>query len=369
MIPEAPSERVSGRAAWDHGRVQLSSVALRLVAVGGMVGAGAMLAPVAMAHGLVPAAPPDAATILLGWDFEPAVALPLLLTAVLWWRLLGAIDRAHPGHRVPRRQRWTFLGGLATIAFALMSGVARYDTTLFSLHMVQHLLLTLVAPPLLAFGAPVMQILRAASPRTRTRLILPVLHSRVVSIVGHPVVAWLAFAAVMWGSHFSALFDLSLEDPIVHEFEHGLFLAAGLLFWWPVVGLDPAPHRMSHAGRIAYVFLQMPQNSFLAMAILFAGSPLYAHYVSLGAPYGIDALADQRLAAGIMWFVADVIFLIATLAVLGEWMRNEGRDQAAAERRADGERARIRDREAALQRRLTAGPADQAGPDSSIRDR
>ncbi len=341
--------------------VHLPLVARRLVGLSGSVVFATMLAPVARAHGAVPEARPDAATLLLGWDLEPTVALPLLIIAILWWRLLSAIDRTHPEHRVPNRQRWAFLGGLAAIAVALLSGLARYDTTLFSLHMVQHLLLTLVAPPLLALGAPVTQILRVAAPRTRTRLILPLLQSRLVSIVGHPVFAWLAFATVMWGSHFSALFDLALEDRAIHELEHALFLAVGLLFWWPVIGLDPAPHRMRHAARMGYVFLQMPQNSFLAMAILFAGSPLYAHYVSLGAPYGIHALADQRLAAGIMWFVADVIFLIATLAVLAGWMRSERRDEPAAERRADVERAAISEREAALRTRRESGGDGQSG--------
>jgi putative copper resistance protein D len=316
----------------------------------------AMAAPVA-AHGAVPAEPPDAANLLLGWSFEPALVLPLLAAAVAWRWLVGAADRAHPDHPVPAFRRWSFLAGLFAIAVALQSGIERYDTTLFSIHMVQHILLTLVAPPLLALGAPVTQLLRAASPATRTRWILPLLRSRLVSVVSHPVVAWLVFVSVMWATHFSPLFDLSLEEPLVHDIEHILFLGSALLFWWPVVGLDPAPRRMGHSGRLLYLFLQMPQNSFLAMAILFAGAPLYPHYVTLGAPYGIDALADQRLAAGLMWFVGDVIFLAALLAVLAGWMRSEDRGAAAAERRADVERGAIREREAAHRLRR-AGDAE-----------
>jgi putative copper resistance protein D len=255
-----------------------------------------------------------------------------------------------------------FLGGLAVIAVALQSGLARYDTTLFSLHMVQHLLLTLVAPPLLVLAAPITQLLRAASPATRQRVILPVLHSRIMGVIGHPVVAWLVFTGVMWGTHFSVLFNQSLEDRLVHDLEHGLFLAAGLLFWWPLVAVDPAPGRMTYPARIAYVFLQLPQGSFLAMAILFAERPLYAHYVTLGAPYGIDALADQRLAAGIMWFVGDVIFLVATLAVLAAWMRSESRSSDAADRRIDVERVALREREAAFRARRTGATTDQPDP-------
>jgi putative membrane protein len=339
--------------------------AARLAALGAAAGTGGIawaagataLASAVAAHGPVPAEAPDPATLLLGWSFEPLVLLPLLAIGVGWWRLLGAVDRAHPEHPVAPLRRWSFLAGLAVIAIALQSGLERYDTTLFSVHMVQHLLLTLVAPPLLALAAPVTQVLRASSAETRTRRLLPILHSRFVRVVGHPLVAWLAFTAVLWATHFSPLFDAALENAFLHDVEHVLYLGAGLLFWWPVLGLDPAPHRMSHPARLLYLFLQMPQNSFLAMAILFAGSPLYPHYVSLNAPYGIDVLADQRLAAGIMWFVGDVFFLVAVLAVMAGWMRSEERGSAAAERHADVERGAIREREAAHRQRRAAATA------------
>ncbi|MCI0584363.1 MAG: cytochrome c oxidase assembly protein [Chloroflexi bacterium] len=348
-----------------RGRRRLGRAVVTAVVTAVSLGTG--VAAPAAAHGPVPAEAPDAGNLLLGWSFEPVLVLPLLVAAVAWWRLLDAVDRGHPDRPVGPLRRWSFLAGLGAIAVALQSGIERYDTTLFSIHMVQHVLLTLVSPLLLALGAPVTQLLRAASPATRARWILPVLRSRVVAFVSHPVVAWLVFTVVMWATHFSPLFDRSLEDPLVHDLEHGLFLGAGLLFWWPVIGLDPAPRRMRHPGRILYLFLQMPQNSFLAMAILFAGAPLYPHYATLGSPYGIDALADQRLAAGLMWFIGDLVFLAALLAVLAGWMRSEDRGAAAAERRADVERDRIREREDALRRRragdLEAGaePLDQPG--------
>ncbi len=328
------------------------------------LGIGALwlgLAGSVAAHGSVPSNPPDAAGLLLGWSFEPLILLPLILGAVIWWRMTGRINAAHPDNPVPRYRRWAFLGGLAVIAIALDSGIERWDTTLFSVHMVQHVLLTLVAPPLIAIAAPITQLLRAARRSDRTDWILPVLNSRVMRVVGHPAVAWIVFTGVMWGTHFSPLFNHSLEDRFVHDLEHVLYLGAGLLFWWPVVAADPAPHRMRYPARIAYVFLQMPQNSFLAMAILFAEGPLYAHYATLGSPYGITALDDQRLAGGIMWFLGDVIFLIATLLVVNGWLRSEERAGDAAERRDDADRQRIREREEALRLRRAATPA---APDS-----
>jgi len=357
--PEPPGD--AARPPWDDAPVHPDRLRRTGLATAAAVSLAALaVAPVA-AHGAVPAEPPDAATLLLGWSFEPVLVLPLLAAAVVWWRLLGAADRAHPDHPVPALRRWSFLAGLLAIAVALQSGIERYDTTLFSVHMVQHILLTLVAPPLLALGAPVTQLLRAAAPATRARWILPVLRSRLVGVLSHPVVAWVVFVSVMWATHFSPLFDLSLEEPLVHDVEHVLYIGSAILFWFPAVALDPAPRRMGHPGRILYLFLQMPQNSFLAMAILFAAAPLYPHYVTLGSPYGIDALADQRLAAGLMWFVGDVIFLAALLAVLAGWMRSEDRGAAAAERRADVERDLIREREAALRRRRAGEDAPQPG--------
>lgn len=370
MIPEGHMSR--GYSASQRGTIppmKRSRAIRRLLILPGAVAAWLVLAGSVAAHGAVPDAAPDAANLILGWEIEPIVTIPLLIAGFAWWRLLATVDRLHPEHPVPQGQRWVFIGGLAVVAVALQSGIARYDTTLFSLHMVQHLLLSFVAPPMLALGAPITQILRAAAPGTRKRWLLPILHSRALAVIGHPIVAWVVFAGVMWGTHFSPIFDQSLENRLLHDLEHGLYLAAGLLFWWPLVGLDPAPRRMSHPARIAYVFLQMPQNSFLAMTILFADTALYPHYATLGAPYGIDALSDQRLAAGIMWFVGDVIFLIATMAVLAVWMRSESRITDASDRRADDERAAIRDREAALRLRHDAETADQAGAGVSSSER
>src|SRR5689334_7152844 len=247
--------------------------------------------PSAAAHGPVPLDPPSPLGLVLGWSFEPAVALPLLAATVVWLRLVRRVDRAHPANPVPRRRTGAFLLGIAVIAFALMSGIDSYDTTLFSVHMVQHVLLTLVAAPLIALGAPITLLLRVATPEVRRRSILPVLHSRVLRVLSFPVVSWVVFAGVMWGTHFSPLFDASLENPLIHDLEHGLYLAAGLLFWWPAVGLDPSPWRMPHPVRAMYVFTQMPQNTFLAVTILNSGSVLYHHYATLVRPWGPTALA------------------------------------------------------------------------------
>jgi putative membrane protein len=327
---------------------------LLIGSVGGPV-AAVLAARAVLAHGgVVPTEPPTLANLALDWTFEPAVVLPLLAAALGWLRIVQRIDQAHPANPVPRRRTVAFLAGLAAIAAALLSGIDRYDTTLFSIHMVQHVLLTLVAAPLIVLGAPITTLLRAATPNVRRTVILPILHSRVLRIVSFPLVSWLLFAAVMWGSHFSPLFNAALEDPAVHDLEHALFLGAGLLFWWPAVGLDPSPWRMPHPVRAMYVFLQMPQNTFLAVTILNSTVVLYAHYATTVRTWGPSVLEDQQIAGGVMWLSGDILFLTGLAGILAGWMLHEKAQEVVADRRVDRERAAIRVRETQLAERLAS---------------
>jgi cytochrome c oxidase assembly factor CtaG len=316
------------------------------------------IAPAAVrAHGLSAPAPvlPD---VLLAWSVDPTVVVPLALLAVGFVVAVRRVDRAHPGNPVPRARTVCWLLGLAAIVVALQSPIERYDTTLFSVHMVQHILLTLVGPPLLALGAPITLLLRVARPETRRRVILPILHSWPVRAITFPVVSWLLFAFAMWGTHFSPLFDRSLEEPTVHQLEHVVYLVTAALFWWPVIGLDPNPWRLREPARILYTFLQMPQNSFLGLAIVSATAPLYPHYASLARDWGPSPLVDQQMAGAIMWVVGDMVFLIAMLGIVVGWMRREEHDAHAADAREDRARAAIRERETRLADRLARERGD-----------
>jgi cytochrome c oxidase assembly factor CtaG len=274
------------------------------------------------AHGVADV-PPDLGMVVTGWSFDIEVWLPLILAAWGYVVLVRSVNRAHPANPVPSKRVWCWFAGLGMLLLATQSVIGAYDTTLFTVHMTQHLLLTMIAAPLLLLGAPVTLLLRASSPEVRKRWILPVLHSRVVRTLSHPLVAWTVFAVVMWTAHFSPLFDAALDDPLLHELEHLLFLSSALLFWWPVIGVDPAPRRLSHPMRIGYLLVGMPFSSFLGLAIFSATSVLYQHYATLERPWGQTVLEDQAWAGGIMWAGGDAVFLVAMISAIVAWLRSE----------------------------------------------
>jgi putative membrane protein len=282
--------------------------------------------------------------------------LPLAVVAVAYWvpYRRRAQHLAARGRPVPTWRQASFLGGLAVLLGALSPPMDDLSDSLFSVHMVQHLLLTLLAAPLIVLGAPITLVLRASTPHVRHRVILPILHSRVMRAVTFPVVTWVLFAATMWWTHFSPIFNASLENGAIHDLEHALYLTVGLLFWWPAIGLDPSPWRMSHPVRAMYVFLQMPQNTFLAVTILNSAVVLYAHYATLVRPWGPTALEDQQLAGAIMWICGDVLFITSMFLILFGWAAFEKRHEAEVDRRVDAERAAIRQRETTLAERLAS---------------
>ena len=304
------------------------------------------------AHGPLPPEPSLAAALY--WSSPPFVTLVVAVGLIAWFAALRRIQRDHPSNPVPASRTLALLGAALLLLIALQSVVERYDTTLFSVHMVQHLLLLFPIPILLLRAAPVTLLLRVASPRWRARL-LALLQSRTVGAASHPLVAWILLALVMWATHLSPLFDAALENPLLHDVEHLLYLTAALLFWAPVASLDPVRHRLSRPAALVYLFTQMPQNSFLGVAIMWSPRVLYPHYESLNRSWGPTPLDDQQLAGALMWLAGDALFLLAIFAVLAAWMRAEERPASRydAEELAR-ELAEIRRREAALAERQRA---------------
>jgi putative copper resistance protein D len=276
-------------------------------------------------HGPLP--PELSLESLLYWAWPPVVTVAVALVALLWVRATRQVAREHPGNPYPRRRTVSFAAALLLVLLALQSGIERYDTTLFSMHMVQHLILLFPVPILLLQAGPVTLLLRVASPRWRAR-ILAVLQSRAVGVISHPLVGWTLLVAVMWGTHLSVMFETALEDEFVHNMEHALYLSTALLFWAPIFSVDPIRHRLRGGSALAYLITQMPQNSFLGVAIMFSSTPLYPHYVSLQRAWGPTPLEDQQLAGAIMWLVGDALFLVAIFVVLAALAKSEDRPES-----------------------------------------
>ena len=303
-----------------------------------VAGVGALgLAAPTFAHGeTMPA--PELPGVLLAWRFEllPLAGVAAATVAYLW--AVRQVARRHRSNPPPGWRTAAFLSGMAAIVVALCSPIEAYEGQLFSVHRVQHMLLELVAAPLILLGAPVTLTLRVASPGLR-RGLLTILHSRVVSVLTFPLLTWLLFAAVNWGWHFSTLYDQALENEPLHYFQHATFLIAALLFWWPVVGADPGRWRLPYPVRLFYLFLAMPQNSFLGVALMSAPAVLFPHYLTTLRPWGLTAIADQNLGGILMWTFGDVVFLVAMACVVAAWVRHEDRRTARLDARLDAEAA------------------------------
>ena len=339
-------------------------VARRLVGGLAAVGVAAGAVPHVVALPVVAIVGPlTIGSALATWTFSPLVVTGTMVALVAYLEAVRRVDAAHPATPVPLWRVACWVAGVVVIFLALSSFVDVYATDLFSIHMIQHLLLMMVGAPLLALGAPMTLLLRVASAEQRRRWILPVLHSRLIRLITHPLVTWALFSAVLWISHFSQLYELSLQDERIHVLEHLLYVVSAYLFWLPVVGADPIAVRLPYPVRLGYLVLQMPQTSFLSLSIWQAGAVLYPHYAAVQVPGWLSPLADQQLAGGLMLLGAVMLSLGAILLVTWAWIEHE----EAEGKRIDAVLARQRQR-AAARPPIPApepAPAGRAGPDGS----
>jgi cytochrome c oxidase assembly factor CtaG len=257
-----------------------------------------------------------------------ALALVVLAATYLrgWWRLRAI------GHEPPRRALALYLLGLAVIAAALL-GLDHLAGERFSVHMVQHLLLTMAAAPLLMLGNPLSPILwglPAGARRTLAATLRPGHRVRrtLAALTAAPV-AGVLYVATIWAWHVPFLYDAAADHDLVHVVEHAMFLGTAILFWWPV--LEPAPRlrRRLHPGlQILYLLLATAQNTALGMALTLPERVFYPHYAALAQSLGTTALQDQALGGGLMWSMGHT-YLLPILVILYRLSRD-------AEREPDG---------------------------------
>ena len=259
--------------------------------------------------------------------------LPTALTlAAFGLHLLGerraVVLTGRPRDRRARVRALTFYAGLLTILVALQSPLDRLAEQLFWDHMIQHLLLLVVAAPLIVLGHPWMSIWRPLPLGLRRALARTLLRSphlaplrAACGVLARPPGAWIAFNAVLLIWHLPGPYDLTLRNTDVHVLEHTTFLLFGILFWAQVIGAAPASSALPYTHRIGYVASAMIVNIGLSMYLAFAQHPLYGPYAMLAhRPGGISARADQQIGAGIMWAAGDLPFAIAIAVLVQRWL-------------------------------------------------
>jgi cytochrome c oxidase assembly factor CtaG len=231
------------------------------------------------------------------------------------------------GAPVSRARVAAFLLGLGTLAFALLSPLDRIgDAYLFSVHMVQHMLIAMVVPPLLLLGTPGW-LLR---PLLRPPAVL-----RVARVLTSPYVAFALFNLDFWVWHAPALYDLTLTNSALHVFEHLTFLVFATLNWFPI--LSPVPDelpRLSRPAQLVYLFLSCQPMVLLGAGLTFASRPLYTPYVAAPRLFGLSALGDQQLGGLIMWLPGNFVYLLAISVVFYLWIERQGQETEQAERAA-----------------------------------
>ena len=269
-----------------------------------------------------------------GWSIEPPLAY-VAIAALLY--TLGGRGYSRAG-REPCRTA-AFVAGLATIVLALDSPIDADADQLFWAHMLQHVLLLTVAPPLILLGRPWPRMWRALPLRTRTRVGRALARSRwtaPVRALARPWPAWLLFNVTFIAWHIPAAYDATLRSSAVHDPEHAMFFFTGLLFWARVIDPGPLRPRLHWPARIAYVVGAMVVGWVLAITLVLVPEPLYAHYAALAhRPGGISALTDQQLAAGVMWVPGSIAYTIAVLIGVYRWLEPENPVRAAPRSRPE----------------------------------
>ncbi|WP_240641075.1 cytochrome c oxidase assembly protein [Nocardioides ferulae] len=296
-------------------------------------------------------------TFFTQWSWAPfTTILTVWIAGVYLW---GVATLRRRGDRWPVGRTIAFVGaGMGFFYLATGSGLAAYDETLLSVHMVQHMVLSMLVPLALALGAPVTLALRTLPRRPRAWL-LAVLHSRVAKVLSFPPLTLVLYIVSPWALYFSGWYEASLSSTYVHEMMHVHLVLVGTLFFWPLMGVDPVPGRVGYPFRMLLILLTLPFHAFLGITIMDQEELLGGdHYPSLHTgPMGAwlpDPLDDQHLAGGILWGSGDLIALAFFAVLFVQWVRSSMKEAVREDRRLD----RLEARERAAAAGAAGGPVD-----------
>ncbi len=351
-----PSPRAVPEATVPARAVPASRAFLRLALAELVVMGVALGLAVALARSAPPLTAPvpttDLALSRTGYPMPPAPSSTRWLTVwqpdLLWLVLAGLAALCYAGgirrlrsggHRWPLLRTVAWYLGLVVLVVTTSGPPVAYGRVLFSAHMLAHMTLTMVVPPLLVLGAPVSLALRALARRddgTRgpREWLVAALHSRVVRTLGRAPVAAVVFAGSLVAFYFTPLFGLALRTHVGHELMQVHFLVAGYLFAWVLIGVDPGPPRPSHPLRLVVLLATMAFHAFFGVALI-SGTRVLASgwFTGLGRPWGASPLADQRTGGGLAWALGELPTLVLALGIAVQWARADERAAARRDRR------------------------------------
>lgn len=296
--------------------------------------------PVEVAIGYDFAGPPTVARVLFDWRFDLIFGTAAIVMAVLY--VLGVRRLRSRGDKWPMGRTLAWMLGCAALLFTTSSGLGRYMPAMFSMHMVAHMLLSMLVPILLVLGAPVTLALRAlpaagrGEPPGPREWLLAALHSRVSRFLTNPIVATVVFVAGFYGLYLGGVFDAAVSNHAAHVLMNVHFLLSGYLFYWVVIGIDPTPRQIPQLGKVAMVFASLPLHAFFGVVLMGMETVLgEAFYRSLQLTWHTDLLGDQRLGGGIAWAAGEVPLVLVMIALLIQWRRSDQRTAKRLDRAAD----------------------------------
>ncbi|MFK0215775.1 MULTISPECIES: cytochrome c oxidase assembly protein [unclassified Streptomyces] len=289
-------------------------------------------------HGMTTDLPPF--TLGRGLEFSPDLFFLVGCLAALGLYGWGVLRLRRRGDAWPVGRTVLFTVGVLSVALMMCTKLNDYGMVMFSVHMVQHMVISMLSPILLLLGAPVTLALRALPVAGRgstgpRELLLKLLHSRYMRVITHPAFTISLFIASLYGLYFSPLFDFLMGSKAGHIGMMVHFLMVGLVFFWPIMGVDPGPHRPGYVMRMLELFAGMPFHAFFGIAMMMATQPLVDAYKNPPASLGIDALADQNAAGGIAWAFSEIPSVLVLIALVYQWYHSEQRQAVRKDRAAD----------------------------------
>ncbi|MER5203318.1 cytochrome c oxidase assembly protein [Streptomyces sp. NPDC002825] len=289
-------------------------------------------------HGMTTDLPPF--TLGRGLEFSPDLFFLIGCLTALGLYGWGVARLRRRGDAWPVSRTVFFTVGVLSVALVMCTKLNDYGMVMFSVHMVQHMVISMLSPILLLLGAPVTLALRALPVAGRgstgpRELLLKLLHSRYMRVITHPAFTISMFIASLYGLYFSPLFDFLMGSKAGHIGMMVHFLMVGLVFFWPIMGVDPGPHRPGYVMRMLELFAGMPFHAFFGIAMMMATQPLVESYKNPPASLGIDALTDQNAAGGIAWAFSEIPSVLVLIALVYQWYHSEQRQAVRKDRAAD----------------------------------